>query len=189
MGKKLQKRTITHLTAIVNLDEHNANEEYMQKLVRFLEDRYDTKVFNWAIHLDEGWVDEKGNKYINYHAHVEMLGIDSNGASIRRKLDRSELRNLQTEVAKILDMPRGTVGSKKKRLSTYTYKKVAKEHYQQLQKLKRDHEEQIEYERKSRRKAEEKAKKLEEENKKFKEQLEQTFGAQEKQGIKHKKKF
>ena len=125
-GKKLQKHTITHLSAIVNLDAHNCDTEHMRKLVEYLERKLGTKVFNWAIHKDEGWIDENGEKHVNYHAHIEMLGIDENGNSIRRKLDKKTLRELQTEVAQILNMPRGKIGSKRKWLDTYQYKEHAR---------------------------------------------------------------
>ena len=128
-GKKLQKHTITHLSAIVNLDAHNCDTEHMRKLVEYLERKFGTKVFNWAIHKDEGWIDETGEKHVNYHAHIEMLGIDENGNSIRRKLDKKTLRKLQTEVARILDMPRGVYyneTTRRKRLSTYQYKEHAR---------------------------------------------------------------
>ena len=36
-----------------------------------------------------------------------MLGLDSNGNSIRRKLDKPTLRKIQTDVANILEMERG----------------------------------------------------------------------------------
>jgi DNA repair exonuclease SbcCD ATPase subunit len=138
-GKKLQKHTITHLTAIVNLDTHNCNEIYMQKLIKYLEKKLGTKVFNWAVHRDEGWTDENGQKHINYHAHIEFLGLDENGNSIRRKLDKKMLRELQTEVAQVLDMQRGIYydkNTKRKRLSTYLYKEHAKLAYAQVKKYK-----------------------------------------------------
>src|SRR5574344_1372916 len=46
-------------------------------------------------------------KIKNYHGHIEMLGLDSQGNSIRRKLDKPMLRTIQTDVAAILGMERG----------------------------------------------------------------------------------
>lgn len=43
----------------------------------------------------------------NYHAHLEFMGIDSNGRSIKRKLNRFLLSELQTATAEILGMERG----------------------------------------------------------------------------------
>ena len=130
-GKKLHKKTITHLSAIVNLDKQH-NLEDVKEIAKHLEEELGTKVFQIAVHKDEGWVDEEtGEKHINYHAHLEMLGLDEQGNSVRRKLDRKFLINLQDKVAEILNMQRGinyTAERKKrpKRLDTYEYKEHAK---------------------------------------------------------------
>lgn len=130
-GKKLHKKTITHLSAIVNLDKQH-NLEDVKEIAKHLEEELGTKVFQIAVHKDEGWVDEEtGEKHINYHAHLEMLGLDEQGNSVRRKLDRKFLINLQDKVAEILNMQRGinyTAERKKrpKRLDTYEYKEHAR---------------------------------------------------------------
>jgi len=102
-GKNLHKKTITHLSAIVNLDERHKLED-VKKIADYLEDSLGTKVFQIAVHKDEGYVDETGEPHINYHAHIEFLGLDEQGNSIRRKLDRKFLINLQSKVAEILNM-------------------------------------------------------------------------------------
>ena len=71
-----------------------------------------------SMHRDEGHIIEEESQAIhdkikvntaikNYHGHIEFLGLDSQGNSIRRKLDKPMLREIQTEVAKILGMERG----------------------------------------------------------------------------------
>lgn len=124
-GKNLQKNAIKHISAIVNLD-HFHTEEDLKKLIEWLEKELGTKVIQYAIHLDEGHIDENGNKKINYHAHLEMLALDENGYSIRRKISPSFLRKLQTKTAEILNMPRGesVKKTKRKRLDTYQYKEA-----------------------------------------------------------------
>jgi hypothetical protein len=75
------------------------------------------------MHRDEGKsIDDK-----NYHAHIEFMGLDSKGESVRRKLDRPTLKTLQTDVAKLLGMERGHDYAKErlprpKRLDTYEFK-------------------------------------------------------------------
>jgi len=125
--RKLHKNTIKHISAIVNLDHFHTKED-MKKLVKYLEEKLDTKVIQFAIHKDEGFIDENGEKHINYHAHIEMLGLDSQGRSIRKKITRGFLKQLQTDVAKILRMERGTDRriTKRKRLDTYEYKEHIK---------------------------------------------------------------
>ena len=62
---------------------------------------YDRK-FKEPIDMDE-WKLEK-----NYHAHIEMMGIDSEGYAIKRnRLHTYFLRNLQTLTANTLGMERG----------------------------------------------------------------------------------
>lgn len=129
-GKKLNKKTITHLSAIVNLDKQH-NLEDVKEIAKHLEEELGTKVFQIAVHRDEGYVDENGTPHINYHAHLEMLGLDEQGNSVRRKLNRQFLINLQDKVSEILQMERGinyTAERKKrpKRLDTYEYKEHAR---------------------------------------------------------------
>lgn len=121
-GQKLQKNAITHLSAIVNFNKEHTPED-MQKVCDLLEKRFDTKVIQFAMHRDEGKsIDDK-----NYHAHIEFMGLDSKGESVRRKLDRPTLKALQTDVAKLLGMERGHDYAKErlprpKRLDTYEWK-------------------------------------------------------------------
>lgn len=121
-GQKLQKNAITHLSAIVNFNKEHTPED-MQKVCDLLESRFDTKVIQFSMHRDEGKsIDDK-----NYHAHIEFMGLDSKGESVRRKLDRPTLRELQSDVAKLLGMERGHDYAKEglprpKRLDTYEWK-------------------------------------------------------------------
>jgi len=130
-NKKLHKNTIRHISAIVNLDKQHSKEN-IEKIIEYLEDKFDTKVIQYSIHKDEGHVDEEtGEPVINYHAHLEMVGLDSKGNSIRRKFDRKTLIELQDKVAEILNMQRGINYTKEKkkrpkRLGTYEYKEYAK---------------------------------------------------------------
>lgn len=137
-GRKLHKNTITHLSAIVNLNETHSLDD-VKKVAEYLEKTLGTKVFQIAIHRDEGYIDEDTKeKHINYHAHLELLGLDEKGNSVRRKFSRSYLISLQSEVAKILNMDRGINYTKEKkkrpkRLDTYEYKEHAKRKAQKLQ--------------------------------------------------------
>ncbi len=115
--KKLHEKTITHLSAIFNFN-HDTTVEQAQAVCDYLENKLDTKVVQLAMHRDEGHIIEADNedmhdsiKVKNYHGHIEMLGLDSKGNSIRRKLDKPMLREIQTDVANILGMERGRVTS------------------------------------------------------------------------------
>lgn len=115
--KKLHEKTITHLSAIFNFN-HDTTVEQAQAVCQYLEKKLDTKVIQMSMHRDEGHHKKHSHteeeqelhdllKIKNYHGHIEMLGLDSQGNSIRRKLDKSMLRTIQTDVAKILNMERG----------------------------------------------------------------------------------
>lgn len=153
-GQKLQSKTVTHLSAIVNFNKEHTPED-IKKLCDFLEKELDTKVIQFAMHRDEGHIAENGEKIKNYHAHIEFMGLDSLGNSIKRTLKKKELINLQTKTAEILDMKRGRnyvqeKAKRPKRLDTYEFKKAkemeaaAKESkllkttYDQLQATKKD---------------------------------------------------
>lgn len=124
--QQLQKKTVTHLSAIVNFNkEHTPND--IKKICDHLENKLDTKVIQYAMHRDEGKsADDK-----NYHAHIEFMGLDRDGNSVRRKLDKKMLSTLQDDVAILLAMERGKNYAKArekrpKRLDTYEYKEHAK---------------------------------------------------------------
>jgi len=118
--QQLQKKSITHLSAIVNLNQNHTLKD-LDPLREYLEDTLGTKVFQISIHRDEGHI-EDGKNIKNYHAHLEFMGLDDDGNSVRKKLTRSYLKNLQTKTAEILKMQRGKTNSKAKRLDTYEYK-------------------------------------------------------------------
>jgi hypothetical protein len=131
--KKLHARTQTHLSAIINLNyEHT--ERDVKKVCDFLEAKFDTKILQFSLHKDEGYVSDTGENIKNYHAHIEFMGLQSDGSSIKRKLHRKELINLQTNVAEILNMQRGKNYSaekipRPKRLDTYEFKSAKKSEY------------------------------------------------------------
>ena len=138
LNQKLHSKAITHLSAIVNLNKnHNLND--LNELKNYLEKTLDTKVFQIAIHKDEGHIDTNNNQIKNYHAHIEFMGLDTQGNSVRRKLTKSYLSQLQTFTAQSLSMQRGinyTQEKKRrpKRLDTYEYKRHKELETQELTK-------------------------------------------------------
>jgi len=134
-GQKVQKSVIKHFSAVVNLEPHHTMED-VHEVVKYIQDTLDTAVVQIAIHRDEGHTVQNPHTHekipmINDHAHIEFIGLDSQGNSIRRKMSRAFLQQLQTNVARILGMRRGKPNSTKtkeekkatKRLGTYEYKK------------------------------------------------------------------
>lgn len=140
-GQKLQKKSITHLSAIVNLNAHHTEDD-LKKVCDYLEQTLDTKIIQSSIHRDEGHLNEDGENIKNLHAHLEFMGIDSEGKSIRRKLSKGILSMLQTNIAKILKMERGinyakTKTPRPKRLNTYEFKKAKEMEAKAIEQMKR----------------------------------------------------
>lgn len=162
-GQKLQSSAVTQLSAVVNLEQHHTLKD-LEKIKDYLEKEFDTKVYQMAIHRDEGKLKEKatGNylvsgtdfflntkdnnlyydkKYTkplnlenytiekNYHAHIEMMGLKSNGKAIRQDMNKFKLSKLQDFVAESLQMERGKnyrIEKSSKRLDTHEFKAQAK---------------------------------------------------------------
>lgn len=161
-NQKLQKTAVTHLSAVVNLEQHHTLKD-LESIKDELEKVFDTKVFQIAIHRDEGKIKHKvsGDYFVsgtdffynpddgkyygdknkhtfsdeinidefdiekNYHAHIEFMGLDSQGNAIRQKMNRYVLSNLQDFVAIALNMERGNnyqIKKSAKRLDTHEFK-------------------------------------------------------------------
>lgn len=161
-NQKLQTTAVTHLSAVVNLEQHHTLKD-LESIKEELEKVFDTKVFQMAIHRDEGKIRHKisGDYFVsgtdffynpddgkyyadknkhtfsneinidefdiekNYHAHIEMLGLDSQGNAIRQKMNRYVLSNLQDFTAIALNMERGNnyqIKKSAKRLDTHEFK-------------------------------------------------------------------
>ena len=161
-NQKLQKTAVTHLSAVVNLEQHHTLKD-LENIKEELEKVFDTKVFQMSIHRDEGKIkhketgeylvsgidffyNEQDNKYYtkkdknkyenelniyeydiekNYHAHIEFMGLDSQGQAIRQKMNRFVLSNLQDFTAQTLNMERGNnyqIKKSAKRLDTHEFK-------------------------------------------------------------------
>ena len=177
-NQKLQKTAVTHLSAVVNLEQHHTLKD-LEKIKDELEQVFDTKVFQMAIHRDEGKIKHKetgeylvsgidfyfnpdDKKYYtkkdkhkyenelnineydiekNYHAHIEFMGLDSQGQAIRQKMNRFVLSNLQDFTAQTLNMERGNnyqIKKSAKRLDTHEFKASKKEENEVIKTVKKE---------------------------------------------------
>ncbi|QDD68173.1 hypothetical protein [Caminibacter pacificus] len=103
--RKLHPKTKKLLSAVVVLDKHHTIED-VKKVAKYFEDKLNTDVIQIALHRDEGYIDEDGNKVINHHAHIVFLGLDKEARSVRRKIDKKFLYQLQKDVSEMLNMPK-----------------------------------------------------------------------------------
>ena len=160
-GQKLQKRTATILSAVVNLEQHHTLKD-LEPIMQKLEQDLDTKIISASIHRDEGtlidkksgkmffsgvdfalnpndkklyWIDRETKNFLepidlqnytirkNYHAHIEFLGIDTQGRAIKRnRLHIHYHSKLQDFVAQTLKMERGRKGSRNKHKDPHKFK-------------------------------------------------------------------
>ena len=83
----------------------------LEKLAEHFEMKYGFQCYQIAIHRDEGYMDENNQPHINHHAHMEFVTLKKeNGKNMMRKayLSPKNFREIQTEIAQILGMERGT---------------------------------------------------------------------------------
>ncbi|GMB96950.1 hypothetical protein [Helicobacter sp. NHP22-001] len=101
-------KSTSHLwSAVLNIKPTTTMQD-LEKLAKHFKDKYGFQCYQIAIHRDEGHVDESGNVCINHHAHMEFVMLDAlTGKNVFRTINRQHLREIQSEVAKILDMKRG----------------------------------------------------------------------------------
>lgn len=96
-------------SAVVNI-KPNTTMQDLEKLAKHFETKYGFQCYQIAIHRDEGYIDDDGEKVINHHAHLEFITLDKQtGKNMYRRelISPKILRQIQTEVAEILGMERG----------------------------------------------------------------------------------
>ncbi|WP_240443872.1 hypothetical protein [Helicobacter pylori] len=93
---------------VVNI-KTNTTMSDLEKLAEHFEIKYGFQCYQIAIHRDEGYMDENNQPHINHHAHMEFITLDKNtGKNRQREVRSNQLRQIQTEIAQILGMERGT---------------------------------------------------------------------------------
>lgn len=95
-------------SAVVNIKQDTTMQD-LEKLAEHFEKKYGFQCYQIAIHRDEGYI-ENGEKHINHHAHLEFITLDKEtGKNMYRRelISPKILRQIQTEVAEILEMERG----------------------------------------------------------------------------------
>lgn len=126
-GQKFQAKSY-EWSAVVNLKPESTMED-LEKLTEHFFKKYGFQCYQIAIHRDEGHINERGEKIINHHAHLEFITLDRETGKTNFKLrdfPKSKMREIQSEVAEILQMERGQdkrlTGAK--RIEPRTYAKM-----------------------------------------------------------------
>lgn len=93
-------------SAVVNIKPETTMDD-LKKLAEHLNKKYGFQCYQITIHRDEGHINDDGEKEINHHAHLELITLDKETGKQRWNFTPKKLRELQTEVAEILQMERG----------------------------------------------------------------------------------
>ena len=116
----------SHWEAVLNLNKNHTLED-VQKVAEYIEQKFNITCATIAVHRDEGHYKNDKPQY-NFHAHITFVTYKDGQQNWRKeKIKPSDLRELQTAVAEILQMERGQENSKAERLSHRQYKQVAQE--------------------------------------------------------------
>ncbi|MCS3870697.1 CII-binding regulator of phage lambda lysogenization HflD [Chryseobacterium ginsenosidimutans] len=110
-GRKLQKNAMPVREAVVVIKEDTTMLE-LQNLAKRLEEELDIRVFQIAIHKDEGHTDKNTKEWKpNYHAHLVADWQDLNtGKTLKHQ--SFHYSKMQDLTAECLNMERGISGSK-----------------------------------------------------------------------------
>lgn len=135
-GTKKGKRPTfenSHWEAVLNLNKNHTLED-VQKLAEYIEQKFNITCATIAVHRDEGHYKNDKPQH-NFHAHITFVTVKDGQQNWRKeKIKPADLRELQTAVAKMLQMERGQENSEAERLSHKQYKKAA----QQKEQLERE---------------------------------------------------
>lgn len=109
--------------AVVNLNANHHIEDVKQ-VARHIETKFNIRCYAGSIHRDEGHVDkETGETKYNYHAHLCFFTLQDGKQMWRKEhIKPQQLRELQTEIATILEMERGKNNSQTVRLEHKEYR-------------------------------------------------------------------
>mgnify|MGYP004515022739 CR=1 FL=1 len=143
-GQKFQSKSY-EWSAVVNLKPSSTMAE-LEKLATHLQEKYGFQCYQIAIHRDEGHLNEQGEKVLNHHAHLEFITLDKEtGKNTFRSISKKDLRQIQSEVAEILQMQRGVDKrlSGAKRIEPRAYAKMKENEKKELQSIKYKHTKEI----------------------------------------------
>jgi hypothetical protein len=126
-GKK-PKLENSRWEAIINFNKNHSLGD-LQKVAEHIEKKFNITCTSIAMHKDEGHINERGIVQYNLHAHVNFMTHKDGKQNWRKEFIKpKDLRELQTEVAELLDMERGIDKrlSKTERLEHTQFKAQAK---------------------------------------------------------------
>ena len=129
-------------SAVVNIKPETTMDD-LKKLAEHLNKKYGFQCYQITIHRDEGHINDDGEKEINHHAHLEFITLDKNTGKQLFKLrdfNPQKMREIQTEVAEILQMERGQDKriSGAKRIEPRAYARLKEQERQEKREIKKE---------------------------------------------------
>ena len=129
-------------SAVVNIKPETTMND-LKKLAQHFSYKYGFQCYQIAIHRDEGHINDNGEKEINHHAHLEFITLDKNTGKQLFKLrdfNPQKMREIQTEVAEILQMERGQDKriSGAKRIEPRAYARLKEQERQEKREIKKE---------------------------------------------------
>ena len=129
-------------SAVCNIKPETTMED-LKKLAEHFNKKYGFQCYQIAIHRDEGHINDNGEKEINHHAHLEFITLSKeNGKQLfkLRDFNPQKMREIQTEVAEILQMERGQDKriSGAKRIEPRAYAKIKEQERQEKREIKKE---------------------------------------------------
>ncbi|MCM1222009.1 MAG: hypothetical protein NC548_46805 [Lachnospiraceae bacterium] len=139
------KTTNYEWSAVCNIKPDTTMQD-LERLAEHFNKKYGFQCYQIAIHRDEGHINEKGEKVINHHAHLEFITLDKKTGKQcfkMRDFPPSKMRQIQTEVAEILQMQRGQDKriSGTKRIEPRAYAKMKEDEKQSRIQLQKENQE------------------------------------------------
>ena len=94
--------------ASINAREYHTLDD-LRKAAKIIEQKTGYRMVYGSIHRDEGHLNDEGVFIKNTHFQVLLISLDENGNSMHRitRGKRQLMRDIQTEVARVLNMERG----------------------------------------------------------------------------------
>ncbi len=106
---KQKNQAKSYLWSLVVNIKTNTTMSDLEKLAEHFGLKYGFQCYQIAIHRDEGYIDENNQPHTNHHAHMEFVTLGKeNGKNMMRQISPVKLGQIQTEIAQILGMERGT---------------------------------------------------------------------------------
>jgi hypothetical protein len=123
-GKRPRYENSNWELVLVLNETHGENDIF--KIKDYLERKLNITCYQFAIHRDEGHLDENKQPVYNYHAHLNFITIKDRQQNFRLTKTKHLMPSIQTEIAKLLNMPRGEMKSPRNHLRPQEYKQLMK---------------------------------------------------------------